>query len=159
MLSTGRCPSQSSRSPSSKISTLRHHRGRRSGQTRLTPAPAVAPHPVLESAELLDPDRPARVHAPRGFGSGKGPARDPAVCSSSVGGLVTPPSSPFNPRPLSRASRPFVGPILKGGKGSNGRVRQAVRERPLFAQSRHLLDGRTVKRIATLAVRVTTTTR
>jgi hypothetical protein len=38
-------------------------------------------------------------------------------------------------------------------------VHSAVRERPVFAQSRHVLDGRTVKRIAALAVRVTTTTR
>ena|SRR5271166_3884753 len=41
----------------------------------------------------------------------------------------------FSRRPVSRASRPFIGPILKGSKGSNLRVHGTVRERQQFARS------------------------
>ena len=47
----------------------------------------------------------------------------------------------FSRSPLSRASRPFIGPILKGSKGSIWPVRQAVGERPPFAHGLNRLRG------------------
>ncbi len=41
----------------------------------------------------------------------------------------------FSGSPLSRASRPFTGSILKDRKGSILPVRQAVQEQPLCARS------------------------
>jgi hypothetical protein len=42
-------------------------------------------------------------------------------------------SDAYSRRPLSRASRPFKGPILMGRKGSIWRVPRAIGERPVFA--------------------------
>ena len=57
-------------------------------------------------------------------------------------------------RPLPRGSRPFLGPILKHNKGSNGSGRRLLAERPVMVVPSLCLNGRQ----STLAVGVTGST-